>query len=366
MLNLQNYKTQDRVVAQTFLFVPKYQTGIFNIPVIKFTDQPFPKGIVDIFFWRKSNFKKITLLAITWLSFSTQLFAHDPERLRTLVYEPGARDAGMGGALVAWCQGVEALYYNPAGTINVEKTSLSASFNNGIIFADYFSLSWTRRLNVRRSIGVIYSRSYNGGAIHYDPVEKKSIDSKYYDLTLGLSFAQSINPVFTTGLNAKYIRSVWGSPIIISQTDNVLAFDFGFLMQRSISNVDINTGLAWRNVGPILGNINRKLPSNLNFGVGMKRNFSELGYLLMEVDLTQNFQGYVKGFDFRSGIELSIRELLFFRGGYISKRGEYKYLVSGLGITWKKLSLDLAFAPEQPKLEPETSLIWKIAFTYGH
>lgn len=280
--------------------------------------------------------------------------------------EPGAKDAAMGGAVVACAEGAEALYYNAAALINVKMAYLSGCMNNGIYFADYYSLSWVRRLNPKRSIGAFYARSYNGGGVHYDPVAKKSVDSQYYDLNVSFSFAREISPVYAIGINAKYIRSVWGSRSVICDKDNGFAFDLGLLMRRSIGDVNLNIGLAFRNIGPDLGSAQRKLPSSVNLGFGIERNFLELMHLVVEIDLIENYQGYVKGFDLRAGTELNINEFLFLRGGFISKRGEYRYFVLGSGISVEKFSLDLAFAPIQPKKEPKTSLFWRISFAYGH
>jgi hypothetical protein len=312
-----------------------------------------------------SNLRRILLIMMFLCLFSDYLSAQTSVRLKSLVAEPGARDAGMGGAVVACAKGVEALYYNPAALVNLKTACLSACMNNGIYFADYYSLSWAKRLNTKRSIGVIYSRSYNGGGVHYDPVQKKSIDSRYYDLNISLSFAQEINPIYAIGINAKYIRSVWGSPSVICDTENGFAIDVGGLMRRPFGKGTLNTGFVFRNIGPPLVTSERKLPSSLNFGFGIEQEISRSINLTLECDLTDNFQGYVQGFDFRCGTQLSIKELLYLRGGFISKRELYKYFVFGGGISWEGVSLDLAFAPVQPKREPRIMTFWRISLSYG-
>jgi hypothetical protein len=166
-----------------------------------------------------------------------------------LLIPVGARDMAMGGSTLASSQGVEALYWNPAGLgrigygaegmfstmsyiadINVSYGAIAAAFGDfgniglSIKSLDFGDIPLTTNEDPEGRAGRIYSPTY---------------------VTLGLTYARSLTDAISAGLTAK---------LIAEQIDRAsatgFAFDIGVQYSGLVGVSGLQLGVAIKNVGP--------------------------------------------------------------------------------------------------------------------
>jgi hypothetical protein len=168
-----------------------------------------------------------------------------------LLIPVGARDLAMGGSSIANTQGVEAIYWNPAG-LGLLTRGAEGMFSHmsyiGDIGVSYGAVAgkFEGFGNVGLSI-----KSLQIGEIPLTTREDPDGDGgKFYTptyFTLGFTFARQLTDAIGAGVSVKII-----SETIDRASAGGLAFDFG-IQYRGLANVQgLELGVAVKNIGPQL------------------------------------------------------------------------------------------------------------------
>ncbi|MFO7891487.1 MAG: PorV/PorQ family protein [bacterium] len=276
----------------------------------------------------------------------------------------GARPFGMGGAFTALSGDVTAIYWNPAGMVNIKNIEfhgMHAERFSGIVNWDfvggavrinditsfgigYFRLGvdgipLTRLTDPSRDLGEVFIDD-NGTEIENTPYAYKYVNDS--ESALFFSFARNINKKIAYGGSIKFIyKSVsdynaWGLGFDVSIMYNPFdALKLGLLISDGTSTL-----IAW--------NTGRKeliLP-HLRFGSAYHFNYSFLQFLPV-LDLSFNFENRgssqitVKhvGIDIHAGMEVRFKKMIAFRVG--SNCG---FFTAGSGIKLSSFRVDYGFS----------------------
>jgi len=162
-----------------------------------------------------------------------------------LAFGGGCRSVAMGGAYVALADGIDAVYYNPAGLAMLAAPTFA--FNHGELFAD---------INLEN---VAFATPAMGGVIGlsgvaflsgdmlrttYEDQEGRSGETfAANDFAFGLSYARMMTDKFTAGMTFKFLNQN-----IDQVSANGWAFDLGGTYSVGVG--DLKLGFAIRNFGP--------------------------------------------------------------------------------------------------------------------
>jgi len=253
-----------------------------------------------------------------------------------LLIPVGARDIALGGSTAATAAGIEALFWNPAGTART-RNSAELYFSHMTYMAD-IAVNYGALSANFEGVGVV-SLSLKALAIDDIPVTTttdpdgtgQTFQPQF--LTLGLSFARQLNDRIAVGMTAHLINESMGQ---VNATG--FAFDIGVVYDNLASISGLSIGVAVKNVGPsmryggsgllVQGTVadqNRpaqyyeiqaapfELPASIEFGLGYRRDLDGSN----AVQLTGAFQS--NNFlddEYKVGAEYSYQDLFFLRGGW--------------------------------------------------
>jgi hypothetical protein len=251
-----------------------------------------------------------------------------------LLIPVGARATALGGANIATVTGTDAIYWNPAGLGNTDKTA-EVMFSQMQYIAD-IGISYAA-LGVQTGIGTFgFSfKSLNFGDIvettEASPEGTGATFSPTF-FTLGATYARDLTDNISAGVNIKMIHEK-----ILSTTANTVAFDLGVQYRTSAG---ILLGVTMKNFGPGLQYDGQNLEKLVNIPgtepqaparrLQIPAQKSELPSLFeiglaYELNATDDFRTTVVG-NFRNqnfgndelmaGLEVAFQEMFFVRGSY--------------------------------------------------
>ena len=287
---------------------------------------------------RETTSVAILVLAILAMS---QAFAGAGNRAGTngaseLLIPVGARDIAMGGSTISTSRGVEAIFWNPAGTADM-KNSADVYFSHMSYIADIGVNYGGVSANIE-GFGIL-SLSLKSLAIDEIPVTTtrdpdgtgQSFKPQYF--TTGVTFSRRLSERVAVGLTTNLISERLGD---VSATG--FSFDVGVLYENLASVDGLNIGIVVKNIGPqmkfdgtgllttaTVADQHRpatlyqiqaatfELPSSIQFGVGYKRQISDMITLQGSTAFQSN---NFSDDEYRIGLEGSYQDLLFVRGGY--------------------------------------------------
>ena len=312
---------------------------------------------------------------------SPQLFAGDSNRLGTasgvqVLVPVGPKDLAMGGANIAYTNGIEAIHWNPAGVSNLGyKASGLAStmqiFNT--INVNYLALGF----NAGNLGNLAFSlKSFDFGDIPLTTEEDMDgASGATYSpsfVTVGLTYAKKLTNTIGIGLTTKLI-----SESVPRASATAVAFDFG-IQYDGLGGLDgVAFGITVKNIGTnmkyegsaLLSRADQDgskytdyrkietasadLPTSVEFGLGYKRNVMEKA----DMTLSTVFMNHNYGYDqLKFGAEYMYDNMLAIRAGYVSSMDmpsdEALHSVTfGAGFTYKvgtaTLGLDYVFRPAE-------------------
>ncbi|HCJ66405.1 MAG TPA: hypothetical protein DHV62_03535 [Elusimicrobia bacterium] len=268
----------------------------------------------------------------------------------------GARQIGMGGANVALANDVNAIYWNPAGLVQLQKREFTAMHNQWIVDFKYDFLGFAHPLkkaliNTRKNTGATLA----GGLIYLrlgefqgrDEYRNKTNTFKAYDAAGIISYAQKVNPRLNLGLNLKYIYE----QIEIEKAKG-LAVDLGLLYQTGIKN--LNLGFTVQNLGPKMKFINEpfSLPLTLTGGIAYT-------YYGLNLACDIRWQPIEKRTNISLGTEYWPFKVFALRAGYLTRLftsnlrftpkdnvlGKFYGLGAGFGFRFADIGIDYSFVP---------------------
>ena len=143
----------------------------------------------------------------------------------------GAQGQGLGHAYTALARGGDALFWNPGGA------AIAYEGHRGSVFLTHHE--WLAGINYNAG-GVVVPVNAGGvlglsmAVLDYGDQEVRTVDLpegtgetfSSTDLSLGLTYAQSLTPTFHFGGSVKFVRQQ-----IRDMAASTIAFDFGFVLQ---------------------------------------------------------------------------------------------------------------------------------------
>lgn len=313
----------------------------------------------------KSIFK--SLIIVLALLLVLDVYAGGGNRTGTggaaqLLIPVGPRGIAMGESNLAVAQGIESIFWNPAGVANLEK-STSVMFSHMSFIAD-IGVEYGAVATNLEGFGVISLSLKSlsiGDILVTTTTDPDGLGGAVFSpqmLTAGLTYSRQLTERISVGLTANLITETLGE---VSSTG--FGFNVGVIYNTLADINGLSIGIAMKNIGPQMqydgsgmlvlssvGDQNRPpqytkieaakfdLPSSFEMGVGYKAAFDEENALqLSGVFLNNNFSQD----EYKLGAEYGYNNQFFVRAGYQMapqfESEDYLYgLTAGVGV-----SLDL-------------------------
>ena len=254
----------------------------------------------------------------------------------------GARELGMSGAVSAWIDDANAVYWNPAGLENMNLQQVSLMHTQWFEDIAYDNLSYAFPTMDTGTFGCSFSMLSMKSIQGYDWHGKKTELAGASNQLMMWSYANNLNRLLKipalfgeknallSGVTLKYAEERLGRNFA-----TVTGLDFGFLCRDITEN--LNASLVYRNLSLSYKYYTKKEtpPSDLVIGVSYRTGSS----LLLAADM--NFPSDVKSYA-AAGIEYlfdvsNIQSAV--RAGYRADSG----ITFGFGVKKEEICFDYAF-----------------------
>ena len=178
--------------------------------------------------------RKYKILFMVWVVFSmifTSSLRADDSKVGTTAYSflkigVGARAQAMGSAFVGLSDDESALYFNPAGILQLNGRSFILSYNNYLSDIQSGFVGYVHHYSERTRLGAWIDYMNYGSLVETDSTGTRLGTFGAGDLALGLTYAQSLSPLFNLGLTGKFI---YGK--IHDYSSDAVALDIGLLFR---------------------------------------------------------------------------------------------------------------------------------------
>lgn len=253
----------------------------------------------------------------------------------------GTKAVAMGEAFSALADDITAVYWNPAGLIQISKPEISTMYNDWFEGVGHGFLGFGFPTSQKRAIGLSVIHlgigkipGYADGEVGSVPVSTGNFSAR--DTAFAFTYATVLTDSISFGLNIKGITQK-----IENEEASSFGIDLGQLYQSPIEGLILSTVV--QNVGSrvkysIEGD---KLPLTLKFGSAYRVKEQPL---TLTCDLTKPIDNNWK---LNLGLEVWFKNLIALRGGFNSQ--VFKDLGTGItcgfGTTIKHYQIDYAFVP---------------------
>jgi hypothetical protein len=249
----------------------------------------------------------------------------------------GARAVGMGEAFCGLADDINAIYWNPAGLVQIENREFEAMHINWLLDINYEYVAYAQRIQdtavMAGAIGMLKVKGMEEWIKEGEYKGKFTAD----DMVLTVAYAKEVNDSFTIGGNVKYINQT-----IAEYSASTYGIDLGVLYKPEIQNLMIGGNIS--NIGGKLKFKKSSDPLPMNIRIGGSYRIPEMGVMLTgDVNIPNDTDVSI-----RIGCEYSIPigpgNELYLRGGY--KTGvDLGELCCGLGFSTQSIAVDYAFVP---------------------
>lgn len=289
----------------------------------------------------------ITVIVVLLLLYSTSFAINS--KVGTTAYsflkiDVSARSTAMGGAFVGLSDDESALYFNPAGLIQIEQKSFFTTYNNYLadIQSGFLGYVHPYSENMRLGASICY---FNYGSLTRTDKDGKVLDTfGAADFALALSFVRGINSRFSFGATGKFIYEK-----IESYSSDALALDLGII--HISKDRRTRFGLVGQNLGVQLKGFTKSHKDDLPIAVkvGMSHHMRELP-LTVAFDAAKPFDNDIF---FNLGGEFTALKPLYLRVGWSSFGKNFKTdsdkdnlagFAGGFGVIWKVYHFDYAYS----------------------
>ena len=277
----------------------------------------------------------------------------------------GARSLAMGGASVADCNDISAMYWNVGALAAIEKNQILFHQANWLVDSKIYYLGVGFNLP---SIGTF------GLSLHYftsGEMEETTLQNpdgtgrtfSTYDFVLGLSYSRQITNRFSVGLTVKMIeesldrekaRTVsidMGSLFVTNFLNNMRIgmslSNLGGKMQFRGSDLSVqyspNSGYPTKITQASLDTDEWELPLYFRFGLATEAYENDEMRFTVSGEVMDS-RDYIHRFAF--GGEFGWKEMVFLRGGYQFNSDEDGFSVGGglkFGFDWADIIIDYAY-----------------------
>jgi hypothetical protein len=282
--------------------------------------------------------------------------------LQFLKVMPVARATAMGDAFVTLASGADALYWNPSGIVSSQSLEVTGTMTLWLFDCRQSAIGVALPLGDWGTIGAQF-QYVDFGEIQETRIDHLSVietsTGSYYNpgltgrtfspssILIGISYAKQLTDKFSTGGSIKFAsESLWDEPTVtvegangvieeVGTRANVLLFDFG--MHYNTGYRSIQLGIAVQNFGSQVKFAKEAYPAPLSFRLGAAANIignsaliftDESNRLTFAYDLFQP-NDYAQQMHF--GVEYSLSEMIFLRGGY-KENYDTDGLTFGVGV----------------------------------
>jgi len=253
----------------------------------------------------------------------------------------GAKAVAMGEAFASLADDITAVYWNPAGLIQLTKPEISTMYNDWFEGVGHGFLGFGVPISHKKAIGfsIIHLGvgsipGYADGQIGSIPQATGNFSAR--DTAFAFTYATCLTDVISLGMNIKGIVQR-----IENEEASSFAIDLGQLYHPPIEGLTLSTVL--QNIGPRIKYSleGDKLPLTLKFGTAYK---VKVQPITLTCDLTKPIDNDWK---INVGIEVWFKKLIALRGGFNSQL--FKDLGAGItcgfGFSLKPYQIDYVFVP---------------------
>ncbi|MCE5249491.1 PorV/PorQ family protein [bacterium] len=319
----------------------------------------------------------IILCAVCVSCFAAQVQATNESQAAVLLLliEPGAKQAGMGEAYTAVSDDASAGYYNPAGLAFQDRNLKNLQFmhTNWLpaladdIYYEYMGYSQYAEGWGHFAFNVVY---FNLGEQNRTSSVSSDIIGKFhsFEVVASGSYGATMTDNLSLGLTLKAIYSKLAEAGQEAEKGKGIgtsfALDFGAMYKTPVDGLSLAAVI--HNMGPKISYIDvtqaDPLPLNFIFGAAYVPIHNEFNKLSFVADIYKPLvrrngspvEALVKGWydesnefeqiDYKVGTEYVYNNFMALRAGYTyDKDGELKSPTFGVGITWDKILVDLAY-----------------------
>jgi hypothetical protein len=246
----------------------------------------------------------------------------------------GARPLALGEAYVALANDINAIYWNPAGLVQLRRQETGFTYNRWFEDIGYYFFGYSYLFNdsvFALSVYYLGAENIEGSDDASNPTGEFSV----YDLAFAFSYSRQLTDKLSTGLNLKFI-----SEKLEDEDARAFAFDLGALYKTGIRNLVL--GLNIQNVGTKIKFITQSASLPLNWKFGLAYNLFP-GYpviLTLDTNKSENRDIY-----FGLGAEWWLGDYLALRIGRKFNSRIDDGLRFGLGLKVEDLRIDYAYIP---------------------
>lgn len=287
------------------------------------------------------NFTKILKIFVLSMFVMAEVFAGGGRRNGTagaqeLLIPVGARGLAFNGAYIAGLEGIESIYYNPAG-VGFSKSSTEAMFSHMNYIAD-IGVSFAAVTSNFEGFGTL---GFSVKTLEFGDIPVTTEENPYGTgatfsptfVTLGLTYSNALTDRIRVGVNINLITEK-----IVRSSATGMSFDVG-VQYNGIAEVDgLKLGVVLKNFGPqmkfegpdlirnatdpnslrgeqfyLIDAASFELPSQLELGLAYERRFEQdYKFILATSFQNNNFAND----EYKLAGEFAFQDMLFLRGGY--------------------------------------------------
>lgn len=229
-----------------------------------------------------------------------------------------ARSAAMGNAYTGLSNDADAVFFNPAGLVQVRSPQASLTYMNYIDGVNCGSAVYVLPYNEKTSFGVFAKglSATEERTIANEMGQFEGIDGTFgmSDVVFGISAARYLLDMLDVGLNVKYIQES-----LDDKSASAIAIDAGIIHQST--NENLKVGISFRNFGKQLSyytdnEYEEIMPMTLTVGF----NYHPKEKLYATVDVYKPLDNDIFG---RIGLEYKVHKLLDLRAGYKTNASDW-------------------------------------------
>jgi hypothetical protein len=310
-------------------------------------------------------FKAITVLAVVLLA-ATSLYAGDKSRIGTaaapqLQIPVGGRNFAMAGSDIAGTEGVDAIYWNPAGLSQVYGGSIDFStmsyLGDAGIQVNYLAGAYNVGFGV---LGVSF-QSIDVGDIplttNDDPLNESGATYTVDYTTLGITYANKFSDAISFGVSVKYLTES-----VPRASAEAIMFDFG-LQYRNVAGIsNLDFGIAAKNIG-----------TDMEYsGTGLQRQGSLDGSVIPEYFYQIPTESFTLPANYQLGLSYNMRfsegNALKLAGTFVSENLDSDRVLFGGEFTFMDLAmlrLGYSLYPDYNEEQTVKGFVGGLGLKYG-
>jgi hypothetical protein len=283
-----------------------------------------------------------------------------------LLIPVGVRGIAMGEQGVATANGLEALFWNPAGVAKMSN-SAEMTFSHMSYIAD-IGVEYGAVAGRFEGFGVLSLsvKSLSIGDIPVTTTSQPDGDGTFFSpqiLTAGISYSNQLTDRIAVGLTANYVTETLGDA-----SANGVAFNVGVIYDNLADFNGLSFGIALKNIGPQMkydgsalfvqadvtdysrppqyykiDAASFELPSQFQIGFGYRPKIDDYNSLQTSISFQNN---NFSDDEYKIGLEYGYNNVFFVRGGYSlapeAAQDTYIYgLTAGVGVDYTLSNLDV-------------------------